>query len=101
MAKLQLILAAASIHTTNNLLTECMYDLAAHPEVQEMLREEAHEVLEVEGGWQKKESMVKLKKMDSFMKEVQRTNGNISEYIPLSLLPSLYTPGNASITPQY
>lgn len=77
--KLQLILAAASIHTTNNLLTECMYDLAAHPEVQAMLREEAHQVLEVEGGWQKKEAMAKLKKLDSFMKEVQRTNGNPSK----------------------
>lgn len=80
--KLQLILAAASIHTTNNLLTECMYDLAAHPEVQEMLREEAHQVLEVEGGWHKKEAMAKLKKLDSFMKEVQRTNGNPSKSLP-------------------
>lgn len=90
LAKLQLILAAASIHTTNNLLTECMYDLAAHPEVQDMLREEAHDVLEVEGGWRNKESMAKLKKMDSFMKEVQRTNGNISESSFHHQFPFLY-----------
>jgi cytochrome P450 len=77
-AQLQLVLAAASIHTTNNLLTDCMYDLAAHPEVQEMLRQEAIQVLEVEGGWAKKDSMAKLKKMDSFIKEVQRFSGNIS-----------------------
>jgi cytochrome P450 len=76
--QLQLILSAASIHTTNNLLTDCMYDLAAHPEVQDMLREEAYQVLEVEQGWARKDSMAKLKKMDSFMKEVQRLSGNIS-----------------------
>lgn len=80
-AHLQLILAAASIHTTNNLVTDCIYDLAAHPEVQDMLREEAHQVLEVEDGWARKESMAKLKKLDSFMKETQRLAGNISMFI--------------------
>jgi ent-kaurene oxidase len=77
-AHVQLILAAASIHTTNNLVTDCIYDLAAHPEVQDMLREEARQVLEVEEGWTRKESMAKLKKLDSFMKETQRLAGNIS-----------------------
>lgn len=78
--QLQLMLAAASIHTTNNLLTDCMMDLAARPDVQEMLREEAYQVLEAEQGWEKKESMAKLKKMDSFIKEVQRMSGNISTF---------------------
>lgn len=78
-AHIQLILAAASIHTTNNLVTDCIFDLAAHPEVQEMLREEAYQVLVVEDGWSRKESMAKLKKLDSFMKEVQRLAGNISK----------------------
>ncbi|KAM6516031.1 hypothetical protein FALCPG4_014218 [Fusarium falciforme] len=53
-AELQLILAAASIHSTNNLLCECLCDLAAYPEVQEELREEAYRILEVEKGWEKK-----------------------------------------------
>lgn len=79
-AHLQLILAAASIHTTNNLVTDCIYDLAANPDAQEMLREEARQVLEVEHGWARKESMAKLKKLDSFMKETQRLAGNISEW---------------------
>ena len=79
-ARLQLILAAASIHTTNNLLTDCIYDLAANPDVQEMLRNEVYEVLEKDNGWARKESMAKLKKMDSFMREVQRLAGNISEH---------------------
>lgn len=79
-AELQLILAAASIHTTNNLLWECLCDLAAYPDIQEQLRQEAHQILEVEGGWDRKDCMPKLKKLDSFMKEVQRMRGNISEF---------------------
>lgn len=83
-AELQLILAAASIHTTNNLLTECIFDLAAHPDVQEELRLEAEEVLESRtengaDGWDCKDSMARLKKMDSFIKECQRTSGNVSK----------------------
>lgn len=84
-AELQLMVAAASIHTTNGLLCECMYDLAALPEIQKELYEEAHDVLVVQGGWQRKEMMAKLKKMDSFMREAQRLSGNISKSIqPLS-----------------
>lgn len=79
-AELQLVVAAASIHTTNGLLCESMYDLAALPEVQQELYEEAHEVLEVQGGWERKEMMTKLKKMDSFMREAQRLSGNISKF---------------------
>lgn len=78
-AELQLILAAASIHTSNNLLCECMNDLAANTEIQEELRQEAYQILEVEHGWARKESMTNLKKLDSFMREVQRTSGNISK----------------------
>jgi cytochrome P450 len=79
-AELQLIVAAAAIHTTNGLLCECMYDLAALPETQQELYEEAHEVLEVQGGWGRKEMMASLKKMDSFMREAQRLSGNISKF---------------------
>ncbi len=77
--ELQLILSAASIHTTNNLLVECLYDLAAQPDVQEELRREASEVMKDEDAWARKESISRLKKLDSFMKEVQRLAGNVSE----------------------
>lgn len=82
-AELQLTLSAASIHTTNNLLVDCVYDLAAHPEAAEELRQEAIAVLErdPEGGWARKDSMAKLKKLDSFMKETQRMNGNVTAFI--------------------
>lgn len=78
-AKLHLILCAAAIHTTSNLATDCIYDLAAHPEDQEALRQEAREVLEKDQGWARKESLAKLKKMDSFVKESQRLAGNVSK----------------------
>lgn len=80
-AELQLVTAAASIHTTHGLLCECMYDLAAYPSIQDELREEAHQILELEEGWTRN-SMEKLKKMDSFMWEVQRLRGNIGESRP-------------------
>ncbi|KAF5018726.1 hypothetical protein F66182_9285 [Fusarium sp. NRRL 66182] len=105
-AELQLILAAASIHTTNNLLCECLCDLAAYPKVQEELREEAYRILQVGNGWETKESMTKLKKMDSFMREVQRLSGNITSFIrkvmkPISLSDgTLLPPGTKVIAPQ-
>ncbi|KAJ9142628.1 Cytochrome P450 [Pleurostoma richardsiae] len=87
-AELQLILSAASIHTTNNLLVDSIYDLAANPDVQEELRLEACEVLEGESnGWARKDSMSKLKKMDSFMKEVQRVSGNVTSFIRKVIRP--------------
>lgn len=107
-AELQMILSAASIHTTNNLLVECVYDLAANPEVAEELREEAISVLEngVTDGWARKDSMAKLKKLDSFMKEVQRVSGNVTSFIrkvrqPISLSDGTYLPaGTKLLAPQ-
>ncbi|KAL7795013.1 cytochrome P450 [Trichoderma ceciliae] len=105
-AELQLILAAASIHTTNNLLFECMADLAAHPDIQAELREEAYQILETEGGWARKESMAKLKKLDSFMREVQRLRGNITSFIrkvmkPIDLSDGTHLPaGTRVLAPQ-
>ncbi|PFH61297.1 hypothetical protein XA68_17714 [Ophiocordyceps unilateralis] len=86
-AELQLVIAAASIHTTTGLLCECIYDLAAHPAVQDELRDEARKVLEADEGWTRKESMAKLKKMDSFMREVQRLRGNIVSFLRKVMKP--------------
>ncbi|KAJ5598221.1 hypothetical protein N7537_008305 [Penicillium hordei] len=73
----QVGLALAAIHTTSNLLTNVMYDLAAYPEYIQPLRDEICAVA-AEDGVLKKTSLLKLKLMDSVMKESQRTN-------PLSL----------------
>jgi cytochrome P450 len=76
----QLIVSAAAIHTTNMQLSHALFDLAAHPECIGPLREEVAAVIASEpAGTITKTSMSKLRKLDSFMKESQRTN-------PLGLL---------------
>ncbi|KAI0157254.1 cytochrome P450 [Xylariaceae sp. FL1272] len=79
-SKMQLLLSASSIHTTSNLTTDCIYDLAVHQDMQEILRQEVIRVFgEDEIGWEERDSISRLKKMDSFIKESQRLSGNISK----------------------
>lgn len=69
--------AFAAIHTTSMAITHMIFDLAAHPEYVTELRKEYNAVIVEEGlsdGKLKKNSMPKLKKLDSFMKESQRVN---------------------------
>ncbi|KAJ5670050.1 uncharacterized protein N7477_005413 [Penicillium maclennaniae] len=69
----QVGLSMAAIHTTSNLLTNVMYDLTAHPEYIQSLRDEIRTVA-IEDGVFKKTSLLKLKLMDSVMKESQRVH---------------------------
>ncbi|KAJ5809501.1 uncharacterized protein N7503_001719 [Penicillium pulvis] len=73
MTRGQVALSLAAIHTTSNLLTNIMYDLAAYPEYLLPLRDEIIAVI-AEDGELKKTSLLKLKLMDSVMKESQRTH---------------------------
>lgn len=73
LAHRQLILSLASIHTTGMAAAHAMYDLCAHPEYFEPLREELLSVLKEDRGWYKT-TLNKLKKLDSFLKESQRLN---------------------------
>ncbi|KAK4182318.1 cytochrome P450 [Podospora australis] len=66
----QLQLNFVAIHTTSTLMTDVLLDLCTFPEYVPKLREEVIEVLK-ENGW-KKTAMYKLKRMDSFIKEVLR-----------------------------
>ncbi|KAI0814385.1 cytochrome P450 [Xylaria sp. FL0064] len=101
-AKMQLLLSASSIHTTSNLTTDCIYDLAVHQEMQDILREEVIEVFEGEDAWERKDSIAKLKKMDSFIKESQRLSSNITSFIrkvmkPIDLSDGTHLPPGTSI----
>ncbi|KAI1753362.1 cytochrome P450 [Xylaria castorea] len=102
-AKMQLLLSASSIHTTSNLTTDCIYDLAVHQEMQEILRDEAIEVFErEEDAWERKDSIAKLKKMDSFIKESQRLSGNVTSFIrkvmkPIDLSDGTHLPSGTSL----
>ncbi|KAI0471965.1 ent-kaurene oxidase [Xylariaceae sp. FL0804] len=106
-AKIQLLLAASSIHTTSNLTTDCIYDLAVHQDMQEILRQEVLEVLggEGEAGLDRRDNMARLKKMDSFIKESQRLSGNITSFIrkvmkPIDLSDGTHLPaGTDLLTP--
>lgn len=86
----QLTLSFVAIHTTADMLTQVMFDLAEHPEYIDPLRQEAVRVLG-EHGW-RKTSLYGLKLMDSVLKEVQRLRPiNDSLCFPLdfsSLLPA-------------
>ncbi|KAI2608659.1 ent-kaurene oxidase [Hypoxylon fragiforme] len=100
--KLQLLLSAASIHTTSNLTTDCIYDLAVHQDMQEILREEAREVLCDEEAWSRKDSMGRLRKLDSFIKESQRLSGNVTSFIrkvmkPIDLSDGTHLPAGTSL----
>ncbi|OJD25220.1 hypothetical protein ACJ73_03415 [Blastomyces percursus] len=66
----QLGLGLAAIHTTSDLSTQVILDIASHPEIIEPLRKEMTEALR-EGGW-KKTSLYKMKLLDSVIKESQR-----------------------------
>ena len=80
----QIGLSLAAIHTTSNLLTNVVYDLAAYPEYIQPLREEIRSVMQ-EDGVLKKTSLTKMKLMDSVLKESQRLNPP-----SMSMSPSLY-----------
>jgi cytochrome P450 len=69
-AVMQIALVFVSAHTTTDLLTQVLFDLAQHPELIEPLRKEAISVLG-EDGW-KGLSQHSLKLLDSVIKETQR-----------------------------
>lgn len=69
-ASFQLNLSMAAIHTTTDLLEQCLINLAENPQFLPAIREEIVEVLRTEG-WQKT-SLYKMKRLDSAIKESQR-----------------------------
>ncbi|KAK7737350.1 hypothetical protein SLS53_006653 [Cytospora paraplurivora] len=68
-----LILTLAAVHTTSMAATQALFDMCAHPEFVEPLRDEVIEVLRAEGGYTK-QTLTYFKKLDSFMRESQRLN---------------------------
>lgn len=66
----QITLSVAAIHTTSDLLTQLILDLAAHPSIVPALRAEIVRVLGTQG-W-RKTSLYGLKLLDSCIRETQR-----------------------------
>lgn len=48
-----------------------LYEVAAHPETQGEIRDEVEQVLQEQGGWTR-QSLGKMRKLDSILRESQR-----------------------------
>ncbi|KIK57169.1 hypothetical protein GYMLUDRAFT_46414 [Collybiopsis luxurians FD-317 M1] len=68
-----LVINFAAIHTTSVTFTNSLYYLAANPHIVQPLREEVQACVE-KHGWTKA-AMGQMRKLDSYMKEVQRLVG--------------------------
>ncbi|KAL1866060.1 hypothetical protein Daus18300_006961 [Diaporthe australafricana] len=71
LASIQLGLTFAAIHTTSMTATNAFYTIAAMPEIIPELREEIREVLKEHGTFTT-QALQKMKKLDSFLREVMR-----------------------------
>ena len=88
-----LILTLAAVHTTSMAATQTLFDLCAHPEYIDPLRQEIIQTVGMKGAFTK-QSLTHLRKLDSFMRESQRMNPpSLREYdqppnlaLPLILL---------------
>ena len=69
-----LIMTLASSFTTTMAVTQAFFDLCARPEYIEPLREEVGDAVQTGGGMWSKITLTRMRKLDSFMKESQRTN---------------------------
>ncbi|GAB1316846.1 hypothetical protein MFIFM68171_07056 [Madurella fahalii] len=72
LARIQLGISFAAIHTTTLTTTNAFYNLAAYPEYIPELREEIRSVLAEHGGVYTSSALQAMKKLDSFLKETMR-----------------------------
>ncbi|KAF2871561.1 cytochrome P450 [Massariosphaeria phaeospora] len=68
----QMLISVVAIHTTTMTMAQVIFDLLAHPEYIDILREEIQRVKPTEEEAWTKAKIAGLRKMDSFMKESQR-----------------------------
>jgi cytochrome P450 len=72
LARMQLGVSFAAIHTTTMTTTSALYTLAAMPELVPVLRQDVQQALDASGGEFTNISMQNMKKLDSFLKECMR-----------------------------
>ncbi|ROT43005.1 cytochrome P450 [Sodiomyces alkalinus F11] len=72
LANYQLGVSFAAIHTTTMTTTNAIYTLAAMPELTPMLREDVQQALSASGGQFTSLAMQKMRKLDSFLREILR-----------------------------
>ncbi|KAK1976426.1 cytochrome p450 monooxygenase [Colletotrichum cereale] len=97
-----IVMNVAAIHTTGGHLAHTLFDLARFPEYVPQLREEIQEVL-VDNRAITKQDLFRLKKMDSFLREVQRmsppsmVSANRKVLKPLKLSNGVEIPAGTSL----
>ena len=74
LADEQLFLSIASIHSTTASTLSILHDLADHRKYYDQILEEIHTMQKEHGSQWTKQSLAKLEKLDSFMKESQRVH---------------------------
>lgn len=76
----QLNLAVGGIHTTSSTLTQCVFELGVHHDIVTTLRAEVKEIYDEQHGTFDKGGLARMRKLDSFMREVQRLHSpNLSK----------------------
>lgn len=83
----QINLCVAAIQSMAATVTQCLMDLATHPEYAPELLEEIQAIIEKNGGIVDKRGLTGMWKLDSFIKETQRLNPP-----DLSGLSTIYRP---------
>lgn len=71
LAHRELLISQGSLHSTAMAATHTLYDLCAHPEYIDPIREEVIAVIKEDGVLEQK-TLHRMRKLDSFMKESQR-----------------------------
>ncbi|KAM0338872.1 hypothetical protein ACHAPU_011154 [Fusarium lateritium] len=98
LAKVQLGLTFAAVHTTTLTATNAFYDLAAMPDLQAELRDEVREALSESGGVFTSNVLQTMKKMDSFLKETLRVHPATMASFQRKVLKS-FTLSNGQVIP--
>jgi len=88
LSELQLLTIFASIHTTSQSFLNALYDLAAHQECIQPIREEIEAVISANEGVLDKVALRKMRKTDSFFKESMRKSTSLCKHITTFSLKS-------------
>lgn len=83
-SEIHLVTAFSSIQATGQVGVNALFDLCAHPEYVQPLRDEINTVMDEEDGVMSKKALAKMVKLDSFIKESQRLNpSQLSTFLTL------------------
>lgn len=95
LAKMQLTLIFAAIHTTTMTATSVLYTLAAMPEYVQPLREEIRDAMHENDGVINSRALQSMIKLDSYIKEVTRLHTPFtSTYLPLPFTSLIISSNN-------